>query len=308
MSIFLNIPFAADDYPSRPIELVVGYPPGGASDIISRIVVEGANRYLEGNKGKIYVINKPGAGAIVGMTYVVKSKPDGYTIGNIHVGNTTLATLFPEITPYTMDDIEPICCFTNSIFGLYVREDSQIKSFEDLIKFATEHPGSVSCAIAGKESLDNVYLELIKIEKKIDIRGIPFKGSGPQVSALLGGHVDLTIANNTAAAPHVEANKLRALLVFHKERIKELPYVPVPTEKGMPEFPTIVLGLGGPAGIPRDRFKKLCDIFDKAMHDPELITRIEKTRDHILYLNGEQLKKNLYKDLGLIQRVKDRLK
>jgi len=300
--------FAADDYPSKPIEFVVAWPPGG-TDTIVRIVVEGANKYLEmEGKEKIYVTNKAGGAGIVGLTYVVRSKPDGYILGSVHGSSTYIAVLFPETTPYTLDDVEPICCFTNPRYNLTVKEDSPFKKYEDLVAYAREHPGKLTCGIAGKTGTDNVYFELLKMKEKIDIRGIPFKGSGPVALGLLGGHVDMAINNNILVLPHIEAGKLRPLLIIHKERLKEFANIPSTMEKGFGELPMVITAVGGPVGIPKDRLKKLGDIFKKAMHDPEVTKRIEKAGEAVYYLDSEELRKLLLEGHSLVLKIKDKLK
>jgi len=301
---------AADDYPSKPIEFVVTWPPGG-TDMQVRLVVEAANKYLEmEGKEKIYVTNKPGGAGIVGLTYVLNSKPDGYTIGSIHGSNTYIATQFPEITPYTLNDIEPICCFNNTKYSLCVKGDSPFKGYEDLVIYAKEHPDLLTCAVTGKTGTDNVYLELLKMKEKIDIRGIPFKGSGPVTLALLGGHVDMIIGQNPLVLPHIEAGKLRPLLVIYnrKERLKQFPNVPSTMEKSFGELPLVITACGGPVGIPKDRLKKLGDIFKKAMHDPEVIKTIEKIGDTAYYLNSEELKKVIMEGDKSLLKIRDKLK
>lgn len=296
----------AEEYPSKPIEFVVAWSPGGGTDVTARIVIEGVNRYLPGT-GKMYVTNKPGSSGVVGLSYVVNSKPDGYTLSSIHGSNTLIASIFPS-TPYGMDSFEPLCLFEISLYSLCVQSKSPFKTYEDLIDYAKKNPGSLTCSVTAKSGTPNVYLEILKMEEGVDIRGIPVKGSGPQGLTLLGGHVDMTITNNIVVGPHIEAGKLRPLLSFHKERFKRYPNVPCTKEKGYGEVPPVITACGLPAGVPRDRYKVLSDVFKKAMHDPQVIARLKKKGGHPNYMGGKELGELLKSVMPAVERVRDKLK
>jgi tripartite-type tricarboxylate transporter receptor subunit TctC len=304
---FLKDCLATDDYPSKNIEFVVGWAPGGGTDILARIVVEKINKYLEGEgkKGRMFVTNKPGSSGVIGLAYVVKSKPDGYTIGSVHGSNTYIAFLNPENVPYTINDFEPLCNITRSLYGLYVQESSQLKTYTDLLEYAKKNPGSLSCAIVGKTSTVNVYFELLKLKEKVDIRGVPFSGAGPAATALLGGHVDMTATNDTSIGPHVKAGKVRILVQL--DEMKRYPNIPTIKDIGL-EIPLAPNGCGVPIGVPRDRFKKLSDLFEKALNDKEVIEKLENAGEIPYYLKSQQFKDFIVRGFSLVELIKDKLK
>jgi tripartite-type tricarboxylate transporter receptor subunit TctC len=295
---------AAEDYPSKPIEFVVGFSPGGGTDILARIVADKINKYLEG-RGKMYITNKPGSSGVVGLNYAIKSKPDGYTIGSVHGSNTYIAFLFPENTPYTMDSFETICNITRSLYVLCVRTESPFKTFEQLIEYSKNHPGSLTCSSVGKTSTPNVYFELLKLKEKVEIPAVHFTGAGPAANAILGGHVDMTVTNDTSIAPHIKSGNIRVLLQFDESR--RYPNVPTSKDRGI-TIPLAPNGCGVPVGVPRDRFKKLCDLFERAMQDAEVIEKLKSVGEIPDYLNSQQYKEFLVKGYKTVELIKDKLK
>lgn len=304
---FNNAVFAADDYPSQSIEFVVAFSPGGGTDVLARIVIEKINRDLkaEGKKGRMFVTNKPGSSGVVGLAYVLKSKPDGYTIGSIGGAQTYIAFLNPKNVPYTMNDIEPIANITHSLYGLYVQANSPYKTYADLAEYAKKHPGALTCSVVGKTSSVNMYFELLKFHQQFDIRSVPFSGAGPAATALLGGHVDMSGTNDTSIRSHVKAGKVRILFQFGDMR--RYPGIPNTKDLGI-EVPLAPNGVAAPTGISRDRFNKLASLFERALKDPEVREKLEGRGEIPYYLTGAELKKIHVNGSDLVQKVKDRLK
>ena len=295
---------AAEDYPSKPIEFVVGWSPGGGTDALARIVTDKINKYTEG-KAKMFVTNKPGSSGVVGLNYAAKAKPDGYTLASVHGSNTYIAFLFPENTPYTMDSFETVCNITRSLYVLCVRDESPFKNYDQLLEYARKNPGSLTCASLGKTSSANVYFELLKLKEKMDIRTVPFTGAGPATTAILGGHVDMTVTNDTSIAPHIKSGKIRVLLQF--DETPRYPKVPTSKEMGI-TVPLAPNGCGVPAGLPRDRFKILCSLFERAMHDREVLERLESVGEIPSYLNSQEFKDFLVRGYKTVELIKDKLR
>lgn len=237
------------DFPTRSIELVVPYPPGGSSDALARAVAPTLEKELGQS---VVVVNKPGAGGLVAATLVSKAKPDGYTI---LIASSTALTLTPQIQDVEYD---PLKGFTymglvaRLIPMVLVRTDSPWKTFDELLAYAKSHPGKVRYGTSGPTSGTHIALSMIAKEKGVEFVHVPFKGDGPVVNAILGGHIEVA-GLFSVYRPHVKAGKLRPLLSFMDERVKYFPDVPTVKEigvrfKGKGSVQSIT-GIIAPAGV-----------------------------------------------------------
>jgi tripartite-type tricarboxylate transporter receptor subunit TctC len=298
----------AQSYPSRPIEVLVGYAPGGGSDLSIRLT-EGAASKLLGQK--IVINNRPGAGGTVMMNQFIKAAPDGYTLA---IGSTATLTVQPHVEAsavlFKPDDYVPIVQISNVPNFLIVPADSPFKSFSDFIEFAKKNPpGRVKVGITSIGT--TLHLPFVQMEKLYGVKFtfIPHKSSAPVVTAVMGSHLDAGGADMAAAAAQIRAGTVRALGIFAAQRLAALPNVPTLKEQGADIEAGFYNMLLAPKGTPEAVIATVRDAFRKVLTDPELIERAAKADVPIDYLDGpacrERLNRNyevigsLLRDLGL---------
>ena len=284
----------AQPFPSYPIQIVVPNDPGSAGDMAARSFAEELGKTL---KVPAVVLNKPGASSTLGADFVVKSKKDGYTILYANTSAVVYARATnPEIVPYDpAKDLEPLGLHCLLTLTVTVREDAPWKTFNEMIDYAKKNPGSVRFGIHGQGTIDHFNLELIKAWTGAQFNVIPFKGTAATVTALLGGHVDATVIVNSLASPHVNAGKLRMLLLTSKMR--DYPNVPMITEVGYSRnLLSAWFAWFGPAGISEEAKKVLIPAIEKTTKIPELIQKIEKLGLIVDYRSPEELKKTMMSD------------
>jgi len=262
----------AQGYPSKPIRLVVPYPPGGAVDSYTRIIQQPLAEAL----GTTVVIeNKAGASAMLGSDLVAKAPPDGYTLlaGNI----TALAInvgVYPKMTYDPTIDFVPIVRTVDVNYALVVHPSVPVKTVAELIAFAKANPGKLSYGSAGAGSLPQLAAELLKSRAGIDILHVPYKGGGPLLTDLLGGQIQVAFGDQANLMPHVATGKLRALAVSSPKRSANSPDVPTVAET-LPGFEAIAWqGVVAPAGTPAEIVRRLNDAFNKVLALPEIRRRL----------------------------------
>jgi tripartite-type tricarboxylate transporter receptor subunit TctC len=284
----------AQPYPNYPIQIVVPNDPGSAGDTAARAFSEELSKTL---KVPAVVLNKPGASSTLGTDFVVKSKKDGYTILYANTSAVVYARASnPETVPYDpAKDLEPLGLHCLLTLTVTVREDAPWKTFNEMIDYAKKNPGSVRFGIHGQGTIDHFNLELIKAWTGAQFNVIPFKGTAATTTALLGGHVDATVIVNSLVSPHVNAGKLRMLLLTGKMR--EYPNVPMITELGYSRnLLSAWFAWFGPAGISEEAKKVLIPAIEKTTKIPELTQKIEKLGLIVDYKSPEELKKTMMSD------------
>jgi tripartite-type tricarboxylate transporter receptor subunit TctC len=264
---------AAQAWPTKPIRLVVPFPPGGAVDFYARVVQQPLSEVL----GQTVVIdNKAGASGMVGAEAVAKSPPDGYTLllGNI----ASLAInvgIYPKMPYDPLKDFTPIIRTVDVNYVLVVHPSVPVKSVPELIAYAKANPGKLSYGSAGSGSLPHLGTELFKAQTGTDMVHVPYKGGGPMVTDLLGGSVQVVIGDQANLMPHVQSGKLRALAVATSKRSPNAPDIPTIAETGLAGFDaTAWQGLVGPAGMPPDVVRRLNEAFNKVMAMPAVRERL----------------------------------
>src|SRR4030042_623583 len=284
----------AQPYPSYPIQVVVPNDPGSAGDMAARSFAEELGKTV---KVPAVVLNKPGASSTLGADFVVKSKKDGYTILYANTSAVVYARATnPEIVPYDpAKDLDPLGLHCLLTLTVTVRADAPWKTFNEMIDYAKKNPGSVRFGIHGQGTIDHFNLELIKAWTGAQFNIIPLQGPAATVTALLGCHVDATVIVNSLASPHVNAGKLRMLLLTSKMR--DYPNVPMITELGYSRnLLSAWFGWFGPAGISEEAKKVLIPAIEKTTKIPELIQKIEKLGLIVDYRPPEELKKTMTSD------------
>jgi tripartite-type tricarboxylate transporter receptor subunit TctC len=291
----------AQPFPSHPIQIIIPMDPGSAGDMVLRPFSEELGKIL---KTSIIVVNKPGAAATLGTDIVVKSKKDGYTILYANTSAVVYAKASnPETVPYDpVKDLEPLGLHCFFPLTVTVQENSLLKTFADLVDFAKKNPGSVRVSTPGQGSIDHFNLEIIQSLTNTQLTMVPFKGGAAALTALLGGHVDVSCIANSLSGPHVKAGKLRILLLTNKMR--EYPNVPTITELGYKQdLLSAWFALYGPAGISEEVKKVLIPAIEKTIKNPELEAKIEKLGFIVDYKSPTELKKLMMSDYEIARSL-----
>ena len=257
---------AAPPYPVKLVRVIVPFPPGAGVDIVTRIVVP----RLGESMGQSFVVdNRGGAGGIVGTELAAKAPADGYTL---YVGGTALVvTPLMGKVPYSARDFAPISRLASVPFILVVHPTLPVKTLGDLIALARAKPGAINYASTGNGTTPHLTAELFRREAKIDITHVPYKGSAPALTELLGGHIEMFFCNMLSATPLVASGKLRALAVTSSQRSQITPQVPTVAESGFPNFETVTwFGVMAPAGVPDHVVSKLHSETVKALRRPDV--------------------------------------
>jgi tripartite-type tricarboxylate transporter receptor subunit TctC len=265
---------AADPpYPSKPIRLVLPFPPGGGTDAVARVMAPKLGELLG---VAVIVDNRPGAGGNVAAEAVAKAAPDGYTLlmGFSSV-MTVNKTLYANVSFDPVKDFEPIIQIATAEYFLVVNPDLPIKSVEDLVKYAKANPGKLNYASAGVASPLHLAGELFKSRAGVDIVHVPYKGGGPAALAVITGEAQVLFGSVASSMEQIKAGKLRALAVTGTERSPLAPDLPTLAESGFPEFRvTAWHALLAPAGTPRAIVTRLNEATVEALRSPELAKRI----------------------------------
>jgi tripartite-type tricarboxylate transporter receptor subunit TctC len=257
---------SAQPFPNKPIRLIVPFPPGGAVDFYARVVQQ---PLFETLGQQIVIDNKAGASGMVGAEIVAKSPPDGATLllGNI----ASLAInvgLYAKIPYDPVKDLTAIVRTVDVNYALVVHPSVPANSVPELIAYAKANPGKMSYGSAGSGSLPHLGVELFKAQTGIDMLHVPYKGGGPMVTDLLGGTVQVVIADQANLMPQVQAGKLRALAVATPKRSPNFPNLPTIAETVPGYDSTAWQGLAGPAGMPPEIVKRLNEAFNAVMAMP----------------------------------------
>ena len=260
-------------YPSKPIRIIVPFPPGGAVDFYARVVQEPLSEAL----GQPVIIdNRAGASGMIGADLVAKAPPDGYTLllGNI----ASLAInvgIYPKMAYDPAKDFTPIMHTVDVNYVLVVHPSVPANSVAELVAYAKANPGKLSYGSAGSGSMPHLSTELMKALAGVDLVHVPYKGGGPMVTDLLGGSVQLAIADQANLMPHVKTGKLRALGVASPKRSAIYPELPTIAESGFAGYEaTAWQGLVGPAGMPPDVVRRLNQTLAKVMALPAVRERL----------------------------------
>ena len=263
----------AQTFPSKPIRLVMPYPPAGSSDILARPIANEMSKSL----GQTVMIDyKPGAGSTIGADFIAKSAPDGYTLVMLLTAHAINATMMPNLPYDTVKDFTSITLAATLPLVVVVNAQSNIQTLQDLIAFARANPGKLNYGSAGPGNTSHLAVEYFKSVVGVDIVHVPYKGSGPAVAGLLGREVDLMFDSLSSSLSQIQAGKFRALAVSTAKRSHVLPQVPTIAESGVPGFDISAwYGIFAAAKTPAPIVQKLNAEFIKAMAVPEAKQRIE---------------------------------
>ena len=265
----------AQDYPTKPIRIVVPFPAGGATDILARAA---AQKLTEAWGQSVVVDNRPGAGGNIGSELVAKAAPDGYTLEMGTVGTHAINPSLYAKMPYDhVKDFAPVILVAGVPNVLVVNPAVPANSVQELIAYAKAHPGKLTYASSGPGSLQHVTGAMLEQQAGIQLTHIPYKGTGPALQDLLGGQVDLTFGTAPPFMPHIQSGKLKVLAVTGKERLPSLPNVPTTAEMGYPGVnATSWFALFAPAGTPQAVIDKLTADVKTVVQDPAFKKKAEE--------------------------------
>src|SRR5262245_41825043 len=288
----LASPLAAQEtYPSRAVNVIVPFPPGGVADASARPVAAGLEKLL---KQPFVVTNKPGAGGAVGMAQVAGTKPDGYTLllalSSISIIPAADA-LFDRPPAYRMDQLVPIALLSSDPTVLVVPADSPWKTVKDFVDDAKKRPGEISYSSSGIYGTLHMAMEMFANAADIKLRHVPFNGAGPALTNLLGGHVQALASGPLVVLPHVKAGKLRVLAGWGDKRVDALPDVPTFKELGYKDVEFYIwAGLLAPAGTPEPILKTLRESVAKVVKEDEFKTAMANMQTPVDYKDAPEFK------------------
>ena len=280
------------DFPKKPITILVPMPAGGPSDMTARVLAEIAKEFLG---QPVVVVNKPGGGQIIAQTLVAKEKPDGYTLAVTSIPALVTVPQMREVAFDPLKDFEYILIHMSFAGGIICRSDKPWRSMKDLIAYSRQNPDQVTYATVGTGTAPLIAGAFIEAKENIKWRMIPYDGSAQVIPAVLGGHADLGLADIALYISHVKTGELRLLAVEKMGKEKYFPNVITSTfeELGYEVRVGATFGILAPKGTPADVVKKLHDTFKRAIEDPRYEEQCEKLGVLKTYQSGEQFFKNI---------------
>ena len=290
----------AQDFPTRPINVVAPFPPGGQADLMARPTAAAMEKIL---KSPVVVVNKTGAAGAVGMAFVANSKPDGYTLLMALSSISIIPEadkLFDRKPAYTMDQLTPIALVSADPTILVCRSERPWKSVKELVDDAKKRPEGISYSSSGIYGTLHMAMEMLIHSAGIKMKHVPYGGAAPALTALLGGHVDCMASGPAVVLPHIKAGKLRPLAGWGEKRLAVLPELPTLKELGYDAEFYIWAGMFAPKGTPEPIMKKLRDTVRAAMQDPDFKAALDKMETPIAYLDAPEFQKFWDKDAKML--------
>jgi tripartite-type tricarboxylate transporter receptor subunit TctC len=282
---------AQDSYPSKPITMIVPFPPGGVADITGRPLAAMMERSL---KQPVVIVNRTGAGGALGMSQVAKSAPDGYTI----LMGLSSISIFPvsdringKQPAYEMKDFAPIALISSDPTVLVVRAESPYKTLKDFVDAAKANPGKINYSSSGVYGTLHVAMEIFANAAGIKLFHVPYGGGGPAVNALLGGQVDALASGPAAAIGQIKGGKMRALAAWSDKRLALMPDLPTFKELGYDAEFYIWAGVFAPAATPQPILARLREAVRAAVNDPDFKAAMDKVGTPISYLDAPEFQK-----------------
>ncbi|PKN66196.1 MAG: Tat pathway signal protein [Deltaproteobacteria bacterium HGW-Deltaproteobacteria-15] len=283
---------ADEPFPTRPIQVIVPFPPGGVADLVGRPVAAALEKEL---KQPVVIVNKTGAGGAVGMQAAAVAKPDGY---NLMVALSSISVmpvvddLFGRPSTYKLKDFAPIALLTADPTVLVIKADAPWKTVADFVADAKKRPNEIKYASSGVYGTMHVAMEMFAHSAGIKLRHIPTGGGGPALNALLGGHVDCISGGPNVSIPHIKAGTLRVLAGWGAKRIPALPDTPTLKELGYKDVEFYIWsGFFAPAATPPAVIKILREATAKAVKTPDFVSAMQKMETPINYMDAPEFQK-----------------
>ena len=262
---------SAADYPTRPVKWVVGYPPGGATDIIARLIGQRLSEKL----GQQFVIeNKPGAGNNIATESVINAEPDGYTVLLVNPANYINATLYANLKFNVVRDIAPVASFNRVPNVMTVNKDVAAKNVAEFIAYAKDNPGKVNMASSGNGTSVHLSGEMFMAMTGVKMQHVPYRGAAPAITDMLGGQVQVIFDNMPSIIQHIRSGSLRALAVTTAEPSAQLPDVPTVAATVPGYEASALFGMGAPKNTPKEIITKLNTEINAILAEPEMKKRL----------------------------------
>jgi tripartite-type tricarboxylate transporter receptor subunit TctC len=270
-SVFAQQPKPAAEYPARVVRWVVPYPPGASNDVVARLI---GQKLTQAWGQQVVIDNRSGAGGLIGADIVAKAAPDGYTLLMANPGSNAINFALRSKTPYKPEDFAPVGLLGWSPIMLVASASFPANSLKDVIALARAKPGQLTGGSSGTGGSSHLALELFKMLAGVNILHVAYKGAAPAITDVIGGQFSLIFTTPVAAAPLVQAGKLKVLAVAGSKRLSIYPDIPTSAEQGLAGFDTLIwFGVSAPAGTPRPIVLKLNRDLQQTVQSPDVRER-----------------------------------
>jgi tripartite-type tricarboxylate transporter receptor subunit TctC len=285
----------AQDYPTKPIRLIIPTASGGLMDVAARVAADKLDKSLG---QRLVIENRPGSGGNIGAEAIAKAEPDGYTLGLIQIGNVAINPyVYPDMTFDPLTDLVPVAPVTSSAILVVANADVPANNLRELIALAKREPGKLSYGSAGSGTAPHLAGEMFKAAAGVDILHVPYRGAGPAVNDTIGGHVQLTFVGYGAVRSAVDAGRLKILAVAQPKRLQAAPQYPTSAEAGLPGYEFVTwFGIVAPKGTPAAVIDKLVKHIHAMQDDPEVREKFATGGLEVLEETPEQFGARMRRD------------
>jgi tripartite-type tricarboxylate transporter receptor subunit TctC len=296
---FDSVVFPQEKYPDRDIQIIVPFGAGGASDLCFRSLTGELAKIL---KVPVNVINRTGAGGLVGADAVANAKPDGYTLLGT---SSAVVTVAPAIDPKALRDLDPVALIAHMPIIIATRSESEFKSLEDVVSYAKKKPGDLTCATSGIQTETYFSFEIFKSTAGIKIKHVPIPNSAEALNNLLGGHINFYCGSYAATYSLMKAGRIRGLAFTRDGRVDEFPDLPTFAERGFPQVNVkLIITLMGPKGLPPIVNKTWQDALKVVLKNTEVITSLNKLHYNIdLQTDTGKISEYLKREFEIFSRI-----
>jgi tripartite-type tricarboxylate transporter receptor subunit TctC len=276
----------ANGYPDKPVKIIVPFAPGGNLDVTARLVAESMAKQL----GQPFIVeNRPGAGGALGSEAVAKSAPDGYTLVAGTTATTIVSPLLVPNPPYRLESFSPVGLMAVTALVLEVPASSPHADFKSFLAGVKSKPGKLTIGHSGNGTTNHIAIVLLQDALKLDFVIVPYKGSGPALIDLVGGHIDSMVDQTSSSLPQIRADKAKPLAVLSRSRMADLPDVPTLAELGVKDFEVVTpSGLLAPARTPPQVVKTLNTALNRALADPTIHKKLGELGSEVRPMTPEQ--------------------
>jgi tripartite-type tricarboxylate transporter receptor subunit TctC len=295
LGVSFNISIAAE-YPTKAIQMVVPFPPGGGSDTAARIV---SDKLAERLGQPVVVVNKPGAGGVLGVYAALGAPPDGYTIFVCSSAAIGAPIARKGVTFNVIKDFKPVNLAVNSPYLVFVKKEARWAAFEDLIGEARKNPGKLTYSSSGYGGTNHFAGELLKMHANVNVTHIPMEGDSPALTAVLGGHVDFNPGQFSSSYKFLKAGSIRGLLIMAKKRLPDFPDIPTTMEKGLPFTIGAWQAFLVRSQTPSEIADKLEKAFKEVLRDKKVVELFRNTGSDVENLDGQEAIKVMTEDYNM---------
>jgi tripartite-type tricarboxylate transporter receptor subunit TctC len=297
----LTTTVAAQDYPTKPVRLIIPFPPGGSNDVVGRVI---ATKLGEQLGKQVVVDNRAGAGGVVGTELAAKAPNDGYTLQIISIAHATNPWLYKSLPYDPIKSFTPISILASGPNVLAINPSLPVNSVKELVALAKQKPGELQYASAGVGSFQHLGGELFKLEAGVNMLHVPFKGGGPAMIDVIGGHTKLLFSSLVQTTPHIRTGKLKALGVGGTKRSPVLPDVPTIAEAGVPTYEAVNWwGLVAPAGTPAPIIARLHQAVQEVQNSPDVQKQFDSEGAEIIRMSPTEFGAFMEKQMARWGRV-----